>query len=448
MTSEDAARWCDRYEMLPRGGRVLACVSGGTDSVCLLSVLVELKKKYGFELHACHFNHRLRGEESDGDELFVKKLCAGLGVELHVGSADVASEAKRLSLGTEDCARRLRYAFFAETAEKLGGARIATAHNADDNLETLLFRMARGTGLRGLGGIPPVRGDIIRPLLAFSRAEIEKYLAGRGIPHREDSTNAEDGYARNRLRHYAVPALKSVSPVCAEASVRLSEELREDEQYLHEQALAFLRENAAGENAVSAAALSAAPGPIASRAVRIMAGDGLGSVHVDAILRLAASGDPSGEVSVPGMIVRREYGSLVFGAGDARPVEETRLAIGETTPIGGTNLAASVSECIFSGRIHKSFTTFLFKKTAVCGSITARRRKTGDTIRLSGKGGVKTLKKLFIEKKIPADSRDGVPVLCDEKGVIAVYGIGSDLRTHAKPGDEVIKIKIEETRIC
>ncbi|MBQ2158378.1 MAG: tRNA lysidine(34) synthetase TilS, partial [Oscillospiraceae bacterium] len=177
------------FDMIQPGDRVLVCLSGGADSVCLLSVLSELSDELDLELFAAHYNHRLRGDESDGDEEFCAALCRGLGVPLFVGSGDVRLEAERRSQGIEECARDMRYEFFYETAASLGGAKIATAHNAEDNLETVLMRIARGTGLKGLCGIPPVRGEIIRPLLYVKRAEIETYLRVNGIPHREDSSN-------------------------------------------------------------------------------------------------------------------------------------------------------------------------------------------------------------------------------------------------------------------
>ena len=210
--------------LLPPGGGVLCAVSGGADSVYLLCRLCELRESLGLRVWAAHYNHCLRGAESDRDEAFVRALCAGLGVEAYSGRGDVAAFARENGLGTEDAARRLRYGFLEQTADALGADAIATAHTADDNAETMLLNLARGAGLRGLCGIPPRRGRVIRPILGVTRAEIDAYLELKGVGHVEDSTNAGDDYARNRIRHHAVPALRSVNPEFSRAASRAAAE--------------------------------------------------------------------------------------------------------------------------------------------------------------------------------------------------------------------------------
>ena len=214
--------------LLPRSGVLLCAVSGGADSVYLLHKLRELAGETGYVLECAHFNHCLRGAESDRDEDFVRGLCEALGIRAHFGRGEVAAFAARMGLGEEDAARRLRYAFLEETADKIGAIAIATAHTADDNAETMLLNLARGAGLRGLCGIPERRGRIIRPMLGVTRREVEEYLAERGITHVEDSSNARDDYARNRIRHRAVPALLSVNPEFAQAAGRAAVLLRRD----------------------------------------------------------------------------------------------------------------------------------------------------------------------------------------------------------------------------
>ena len=193
----------DRFDFatLEKAGKVLCAVSGGADSVYLLHRCLEGAAGHGYAVCAAHYDHGLRGEESTRDSRFVADMCRELGVECLTGRGDVRSYARERRLGTEEAARELRYAFLQEAAGKMGAQLIATAHNAGDNAETMLLALARGAGLRGLGGIPPRRGNIVRPMLAVTRAEVEEYLAARGIAHVEDSTNALDDYARNRLRH-------------------------------------------------------------------------------------------------------------------------------------------------------------------------------------------------------------------------------------------------------
>jgi tRNA(Ile)-lysidine synthase len=202
--------FAEKHHMFPSEGTILAAVSGGADSVCLLAALLELKDKFGFSVAAAHFDHRLRGAESDRDALFVGRLCRDLNVTLYTGSADVGGYARENGLGGEEAARRLRYDFFYETGKKSGAVRIATAHTADDNAETILFHLTRGAGLRGLGGIPPVHGHIIRPMLAVTREEVLFFLSGRSLTYVEDSSNADEKYSRNLIRRRVIPVLKQI----------------------------------------------------------------------------------------------------------------------------------------------------------------------------------------------------------------------------------------------
>ena len=215
-----AAAFADKYNMLPQGSTVLCALSGGADSMALLSVLEALAKPRSLTLHAAHFNHQLRGEESRRDEAFVRRFVAQWcgpaqvdghelpGVPLYVGRGDVAAQAGELGRGLEETAREMRYAFLRETAAELGGALIATAHTADDNGETILLHLLRGSGLRGLTGIRPVGEGLIRPMLTTTRAQVEEYLRLYGLPHVEDSSNQDTVYARNRLRQEVMPVLR------------------------------------------------------------------------------------------------------------------------------------------------------------------------------------------------------------------------------------------------
>ena len=219
-TAADTIR---RYDMLRPGEAVLAALSGGADSVSLLLVLQSL----GYEVRAFHLNHCLRGAESDRDEAFCRALCAKRGVPLTVVRVDIAA----LSQGkaVEETARRERYAQLEKAAD---GCKIATAHTADDNLETVLFHLVRGSGARGLAGIPPVRGNIIRPLLNAERREIEAFLRENGQDYVTDSSNLSDDYTRNRLRHSVLPVLREINPAAAQSALRLGQQLRQDEQTL------------------------------------------------------------------------------------------------------------------------------------------------------------------------------------------------------------------------
>jgi tRNA(Ile)-lysidine synthase len=461
---EKIETFAEKHRLFPPNGLVLAAVSGGADSVCLLEALLLLSEKYGFTVAAMHYNHRLRGAESDRDAFFVESLCLDKKIALYTGSGDVSAYADDSGCGIEEAARRLRYVFFHETADKLKAERIATAHTADDNAETVLLNLTRGAGLRGLGGIPPVRGIIIRPMLEVSRSEVLAFLSSRALSYMEDSTNAQLICSRNIVRHRVVPVLKELNPRLTESVQTTAALLREDEAYLQELADVFLSENANagsfGEQVTKAKSLALLPLPVARRVVRTLAGRAAGAGHVSAVLALCASADVSGEVSLPGCTVYREYDRLVFSQkaalhddapGGFEPVE---LEVGGSVLIPELGLrvsyrraddvlSAETSE--FTEKINKSFHTFLFNYDKLYGKIVIRPRKTGDKIDLYGRNGTKSLKKLFIENRIPVRKRPLIPVVADDGGVIGVYGLGFDKRTVCRAGDVVAEIIFEET---
>lgn len=431
----------DRYGMLPDGTRVLCAVSGGADSVCLLCRLLELGARRRLEIVAAHYNHGLRGAESDRDEAFVRALCAERGVPLVCGRGDVAAYARENGLGIEEAARTLRYAFLERTADETGCGRIATAHTADDNAETMLLNLARGTGLRGLCGIPPVRGRLVRPLLMTTRAEVEAYLAQHGAAHVEDSSNSADDYARNRVRHTAVPALESVNPAFAANAGRAAALLREDEAFLQSLARDFLAENFK-DGALPAGALAALPDPVSARVLRLVCGQALGARHVEALRRLAR-GEGLGHADVPGMRVTREQGRLRFGAAPAGRIRPAALAPAGRTAIPEAGIAVRCAVLTDCGEIHTSLNTFFFNYESICGNILCTSRRDGDKIRLAGRGCTKKLSDLFAERGYTQSRRNLTPVFRDDAGVAAVWGFGVAQRCAARPGDTVLRIDIE-----
>ena len=220
------------FDMLPRGEGVLCAVSGGADSLCLLHLLWSRRAELGVRVCAAHYEHGLRGRESLDDCAFVEAFCRERDIPCLVGHGDAAAFAAREKLSLEDAARRLRYDFLERAADELGCGRIATAHTADDNAETMLLNLARGAGAKGLCGIPPRRGRIVRPLLGATRAEAEAYLSENGLTWREDSSNGEDVFRRNRLRHAVTPVLREINPAFAGAAACTAALLREDEDCL------------------------------------------------------------------------------------------------------------------------------------------------------------------------------------------------------------------------
>ena len=393
-----------RYDMVQPGDRVIAAVSGGADSVALLWCLYLLKDKLGITLEAAHFNHHLRGEESRRDEDFVRALCDRFDITLHVGSGTVISGEK----GLEAAARNARYGFF----DTLPG-KIATAHTADDNAETVLMRMVRGTGLKGLGAIAPVRGRIIRPMLTVTRQEVLALLEEYQLSYVEDSSNGTDAFLRNRLRHGVMPLLKEENPAICENLSEMALRLREDEQVLDGLATLEAEPDVAALQQMSSAVRRRVLSKFLERS-GVKEPEG---AHILLAEKLVFSPKPSAKAQFPGGVtIARNYGVL-------RPVAQHQgLATLELTCPGTVELpdiGLSVT-CTPADRVVDAPDCFSVVPT---GKLMLRQRLPGDEIRL--RGGSKSVKKQFIDRKIPAAQRPLIPVIADDSGVVGVYGIGA-----------------------
>lgn len=417
--------------------------------MCLLDILQRIP--LDIRVLAAHYNHGLRGAESDRDQDFVEKYCKKHDIPLFSASGNVKYEAEAEKEGIEETARRMRYAFLQRTAGEQGADKIATAHNADDNVETVIMNIVRGTGLDGLCGIPPVRGNIIRPLLCLTRADVETYLRENNVPNIFDSTNDDQCYNRNRVRHSVVPVLREKNPELSMAVLSMTEKLRQDRECMDGMASLAFAKFFSGDGSKSAelrglvSELIGLPEAVRARVIRLaleqIGVTGEGRI-VAAVTDILNSGDPSGEVCLKGGgVVRREYGELVFSPvpperGGFNPVEIS-LDIPAYIPELGLKMT------FHRGKINNGI--FYFKSSGICDNITVRPRRTGDKVKLAGRGCTKTLKKLFIEKKIPDYSRDRLPVIADGEGVIAVMGIGIAERCIPGPGDDIISMTIYKT---
>lgn len=388
-------------QMLSPGDTVVCAVSGGADSVALLFALYLSRETLDIRLEAAHFNHHLRMEESDRDEAFVREFCGQYDIPLHVGFAQVKPGKK----GLEAAARDARYAYLKSLPGK-----IATAHTADDNAETVLMHLVRGTGLKGLGGIAPVQGELIRPMLTVTRQEVEAFLEEWSLPHVEDSSNESDAFLRNRIRHHVMPLLRAENPRLAENLSQTALRLRWDEEALSDQSNY--------ETLPTVERLKAMPSAQRSRVLaRFLKESGVREpedAHIALAESLVFSGKPSAQASFPGGVtIARNYDRL-----EARSPREKWEACPLPCP-GEVVLPGLRVTCAPAEEIVNTADTFTVRPQ---GPITLRPRQSGDAIRLPG--GTKSLKKLFIDRKIPISQRPHIPVLCDEQGILGVYPIG------------------------
>ena len=437
-------RFIRAQDLIPPGSTVLCAVSGGADSVAMLHILYRLRNRLNFTLAAAHYDHGLRGEESRRDARFVAQfveLCCGRqrlpdgrvlpAVPLFSGSGDVAGQARLRGTGVEETARDMRYAFLQEAAGKAGAELIATAHTANDNAETVIFHLARGSGLRGLGGIPPRRENIIRPLLTVTRRQVEDYLFCQALPHMEDSSNQNDAYSRNRIRHQVLPVLEEISPGFADRLADTAALLRADEACLTDlaQALADRAVPQDGGLSVEAEPIASAPDPIASRALRLLLGRLWGgdrncsAAHLDALLRLCRSEDPSGELHLPhSTSARRRYDQLLL----VPRLGPIPLAAGPLPLPGSLNCGPWLIAChaeAYCGQPQGPWDFWLERQSVP--QLEIRPRRTGDRLTPPGRLG-KTVKKWMIEEKLPRFQRNVLPIFCCGDRIAAVAGLGPD----------------------
>ena len=410
---------------ISENSRILVALSGGVDSSVLLDVLCELREELGISVCAAHLNHMLRGEDAMRDEEFVRIKCLACGVDFLSERIDIAKEAKARGESTELCARNLRYDFLERAKESLSADFIATAHNANDNLETILFNLSRGSGIDGLCGIPAVRGCIIRPLIECTRDEIEEYAGAFDVLFCVDKTNDEDIYSRNKIRHGAIPSLLGVNERAVSNATKTARILRCEADFLDKSAKERFDKISISQNSCLAKELVAEPA-LTSRICEMFLGRTLEFCHVEQIIALSSSASPSDRISLPGgFVARREYEKIIFEKGEkTESLPTVSLCEGEFR-WGEYSVTVEKTEKV--EKINSLLNTFFVSCGKIQGNLVIRGKLTGDEIKLP-KRKTKTLKKLFIDEKIPLDTREKIPVIADDEKVFAVYGIGSDCR--------------------
>lgn len=440
---DKVAAWCRQEALFSPGERVICAVSGGADSMAMLWCLHSLRDELQISVCAAHFNHCLRGAESERDERFVRDFCREKGIPLTVGAADVAAYRAQSGKTLEEAAREKRYAFLLS----LPCDKLATAHTADDNAETVLLHLLRGSGLRGLCGIPPQREKIVRPLLGVSRQEVLAYLRAEGLSWVEDSTNASDDCQRNLLRHRALPELRALSPQLSAKLTAQSRLLRAEDCFLDGEAEKLLVHE---DGAWQIAPLLNAPDVLQKRALRLMLRRALPQdvslAHIEALQRLLKAQNPSAQYALPGGLwARRRYGLLEITREGIRTFEKTPLQMQGETVLSGVDVKI---RCKITENFKKNANTpfhFAIKYDMIRQSIIwVRPRQSGDLLSVDG-GHRRSLKKLFIDRRIPRPERDRTPVFTDGKTILAVAGLGVAPQYRPREGEAALLIQIQFT---
>ena len=407
---------------------ILIGFSGGADSSALLCMLNAYSKEKGCKLYAAHINHGIRGAEADRAEDFCRKVAEGYGIPIFVLRADVPAIAKESGESIETAARRVRYDFFDELMNKHGIQILATAHNANDNLETVIFNLARGTGLDGLCGIPKTRdvnsGKLVRPILDMSRSEILGFCKENDISYVTDSTNADTDYTRNKIRADIIPSLLSINGGAVTSATRASENLRADSQYLWQLTDSFLKEHLKNEK-IQLGVLKETPRPIFNRAIMriysdITNGASLDADHIESVWKLVSKAVAHSYIDLPHAIEAAIEDGLVFRKkADTVKYEPYEFELNRgNTIISQTNCEIVIGNSQKKINIYKTSILLYIDSVKIKGVLKVRDRRAGD--RILENGMHKSVKKLMCDRKIPLELRSRIPVIYDDDGIVAI----------------------------
>lgn len=427
----------EQYNMLDCGA-IIAGVSGGADSMALLKFLCTLREAKGIKVYAAHINHCLRGEEALRDENFVRRWCSENRVEFFLLREDVKKLAAQRGQTVEEAGRSVRYGFFNKKADELN-ARIATAHTLSDSIETQIFNLARGTGLHGLCGIPPVRGRIVRPLIKCTRHDTEEYCAFNGIKYVDDSTNFSRDYTRNRIRLDIVPKLYNLNSAFDRAESRLIDSLEEDEDFLEKEAenalkAAFIKPGTYLINELAKCHPAVLKRCIASAAEQFTK-TAQEAIHINAAARIVLDGTGKTEIK-GGCYVKAYGGRLLFSKPLKKPKNNAfRFPLRQGTYENGmfSITISNISEKKLK-KISKQYLNNAIDCDKIKNNAIVRARIQGDEISLAGRNVTKSLKKLYNEAKIPVEEREYLPVAADEEGVFWVGKFGVAQRCKVTEG--------------
>lgn len=428
-------RTIEKYNMADKGERLLVGLSGGADSAALLLCLYDL----GYDICACHVNHCIRGEEADRDQHFCEDLCRSLGIDITVKIVDVPAYCRENPVSEEEGARLLRY----KALHEIKADKICTAHNLDDCLETTLFNLARGSGLKGIASIPPVRENIIRPLIECSRADIEAFLAEKGQSFVTDSTNLLDEYSRNKLRHKVVPVLREINPALTDTFARTLGFLREDSSFLEKLADTAFDEVRCGDG-YSREKLSELDYSVRRRVImRILSKNDIevGQDKIELIEQLINAG---GKASVKSnCFAYTKSGTLYIfteDPDDKSPVVDEKKVSEGLVEWQGRSLAFRIIE--IDGKfenVNKKFANSCLDYDKIKGVIVLRKRRAGDRIRLVNREHSSDVR-VLMKQAFPVHKRESAVLLSDDEGIVLAERCGAADRVRIDDGTKRVLI--------
>jgi len=474
-------RGLERRELLKPGERVAVAVSGGSDSVALAWLIHEMAAAGRVALAGLvHLNHGLRGRESDEDETFCCALATRIGCAIDVGHIDAAAIARARSQSVETASRGARYEFFEAACRRLGATVVVTGHTLDDQAETVLLRLLRGAGSRGLAGVRPRRGSFVRPVLDVRRIELRRYLAAMGETFRDDSSNQDLSIARNRIRHELMPVISRLAPAGARALARVASLARDDEEFLQERAieagrsLVLSRRDASGKSPgvrIDCAAFAALPAALSRRVARdlllgLRPGAALTARHIEAVRALAAADKPKGHLDLPGLeaerrgaeltISPRENSAATTGRGRgrrglrSRPGFERPLTVPGSVemPEAGVRIAASLLEGTDAREPGGDRSIAMLQASSLALPLAVRSRRPGDRLRPLGAPGRRKLQDLLVDRKVPRDDRERLPLVVDAADRI-VWVVGVAIAEECRvttPSAGVVILEVRDLR--
>ncbi|MCE5194249.1 MAG: tRNA lysidine(34) synthetase TilS [Nitrospiraceae bacterium] len=434
--TEKVKKTIQKHSMITESDHLLVGLSGGPDSVCLLILLKQIQEIYKFKLSALYVNHNLRPNETPEEIKFCTDLCKKFNILFFVESVDVISYAKKASLNKQEAARELRYKTFEEIAYKIGASKITLAHNADDQTETFFMRILRGSGLKGLTGIPPVRGKIIRPLIEIAREEIEIFLEASSQSYAVDSSNLKKDYLRNWFRLSIMSEFKKKNPELIKTVSRMCNIFREEDRYLEiittKTLMRLITRKTDDMIELFLVPLETTDKAILYRIIRraidsVKGLRGISFIHVEDIIDLIKNGRSGDRINLPkGIRVIKGYSTLILTSKLPEKIGQYTLNLPGELLIKEANLLIRAAFTEDKETLDKS--TMLFDVDKIKSPLIVRSRKEGDFFYPAGFGRKKKLQDFFVDERIPRDERDTIPIVLSDKDIIWVAGYRADER--------------------